>query len=70
MGIQRIPVFSENMDNVLGVLYVKDLLPYIDRKSFNWMSLIRQPYFVPENKKLGGMTCCSNFKKRKVTLLL
>lgn len=54
-GYSRIPVFSENMDNVLGVLYVKDLLPYLDRKSFNWMSLIREPYFVPENKKLDDL---------------
>lgn len=54
-GYSRIPVFSENMDNVLGVLYVKDLLPYIDRKSFNWLSLIRDPYFVPENKKLDDL---------------
>ncbi len=54
-GYSRIPVFSENMDNVLGVLYVKDLLPYIDRKAFNWISLIREPYFVPENKKLDDL---------------
>lgn len=54
-GYSRIPVFSENMDNVLGVLYVKDLLPHIDRKTFNWMSLIREPYFVPENKKLDDL---------------
>ncbi|MEM1260380.1 MAG: gliding motility-associated protein GldE, partial [Bacteroidota bacterium] len=54
-GYSRIPVFSENMDNVLGVLYVKDLLPYLDRKSFNWISLIREPYFVPENKKLDDL---------------
>ena len=54
-GYSRIPVFSENMDNVLGVLYVKDLLPYIDRKTFNWMNLIREPYFVPENKKLDDL---------------
>ena len=54
-GYSRIPVFSENMDNVLGVLYVKDLLPFIDRKSFNWISLIREPYFVPENKKLDDL---------------
>jgi CBS domain containing-hemolysin-like protein len=40
---------------VQGVLYVKDLLPYIDRKAFNWMSLIREPYFVPENKKLDNL---------------
>ena len=54
-GYSRIPVFSENLDNVLGVLYVKDLLPYIERKSFNWLSLIREPYFVPENKKLDDL---------------
>ena len=54
-GYSRIPVFSDNMDNVLGVLYVKDLLLYIDRKNFNWMSLIREPYFVPENKKLDDL---------------
>ncbi|MDX1328355.1 MAG: gliding motility-associated protein GldE [Arenibacter sp.] len=54
-GYSRIPVFSENMDNVLGVLYVKDLLPYIDRKTLNWVSLIREPYFVPENKKLDDL---------------
>ncbi len=54
-GYSRIPVFSENMDNVLGVLYVKDLLPYIDQETFNWISLIREPYFVPENKKLDDL---------------
>jgi len=54
-GYSRIPVFAENMDAILGVLYVKDLLPYIDRKTFNWMSLIREPYFVPENKKLDDL---------------
>ena len=50
-GYSRIPVFAENMDNVSGVLYVKDLLPHIERKTFNWISLIREPYFVQENKK-------------------
>ncbi len=54
-GYSRIPVFSDNLDNVLGVLYVKDLLPYIERKTFNWLSLIREPYFVPENKKLDDL---------------
>ncbi|TRZ45804.1 gliding motility-associated protein GldE [Robertkochia solimangrovi] len=54
-GYSRIPVFRDNMDNVTGVLYVKDLLPYIDRKVFDWVSLIRDPYFVPENKKLDDL---------------
>jgi len=62
-GYSRIPVFSENMDNVLGVLYVKDLLPHIDRKTFNWKSLIREPYFVPENKKLDDLL--SEFQEMK-----
>jgi gliding motility-associated protein GldE len=62
-GYSRIPVFSENMDNVLGVLYVKDLLPHIDRKTFNWQTLIREPYFVPENKKLDDLL--SEFQEMK-----
>jgi gliding motility-associated protein GldE len=54
-GYSRIPVFKEHMDQVTGVLYVKDLLPYLDRKSFDWNSLKREPYFVPENKKLDDL---------------
>lgn len=62
-GYSRIPVYSENLDNVLGVLYVKDLLPYLERKSFNWVSLIRKPFFVPENKKLDDLLL--EFKNKK-----
>ncbi|KAB5485123.1 MULTISPECIES: gliding motility-associated protein GldE [Flagellimonas] len=69
-GYSRIPVFSENMDNVLGVLYVKDLLPYIDRKTFNWMSLIREPYFVPENKKLDDLLLEFQDKKNHLAVVV
>ncbi|TMM59296.1 gliding motility-associated protein GldE [Maribacter algarum] len=62
-GYSRIPVFTESIDTVQGVLYVKDILPYIDRKTFNWMSLIREPYFVPENKKLDDLL--SEFQEKK-----
>ena len=65
-GYSRVPVFTENMDNVKGVLYVKDLLPYIERKTFNWMSLIREPYFVPENKKLDDLLL--EFQDKKIIL--
>jgi len=65
-GYSRIPVFSENMDNVLGVLYVKDLLSHIDKKSYNWMPLIREPYFVPENKKLDDLLL--EFQEKKIHL--
>lgn len=69
-GYSRIPVFSENMDNVLGVLYVKDLLSYIDRKSFNWMSLIREPYFVPENKKLDDLLLEFQEQKKHLAIVV
>jgi gliding motility-associated protein GldE len=65
-GYSRIPVFSDNIDNVIGVLYVKDLLMYIDRKNFNWLSLIREPYFVPENKKLDDLLL--EFQEKKIHL--
>nr|WP_236262854.1 gliding motility-associated protein GldE [Aggregatimonas sangjinii] len=69
-GYSRIPVFSDNMDNVLGVLYVKDLLPYIDRKTFDWMSLIREPYFVPENKKLDDLLLEFQDKKNHLAVVV
>ena len=69
-GYSRIPVFSENMDNVLGVLYVKDLLPYIDRKNFDWITLIREPYFVPENKKLDDLLVEFQDKKNHLAVVV
>ena len=69
-GYSRIPVFSENMDNVLGVLYVKDLLPYIDRKNFNWLTLIREPFFVPENKKLDDLLLEFQDKKNHLAVVV
>jgi len=55
-GYSRIPVFSDSFDNVLGILFIKDLLPHLDKGSdFNWVSLIRKPFFVPENKKIDDL---------------
>ncbi|MGB1307894.1 MAG: gliding motility-associated protein GldE [Oceanihabitans sp.] len=65
-GYSRIPVYKENIDTIEGVLYVKDLLPYIDRKQFNWTSLLREPFFVPENKKLDDLM--AEFQEKKVHL--
>ena len=62
-GYSRIPVFRENIDNVIGILYIKDLLPYLNEKKFDWTSLIREPYFVPENKKLDDLL--NEFKDKK-----
>lgn len=62
-GYSRIPVYSDSIDSVLGILYVKDLLPYLDQKSFDWINLLREPYFVPENKKLDDLL--NDFKTKK-----
>jgi len=67
-GYSRIPVYKESIDNVIGVLYVKDLLPYIDREEFNWTTLLRDPLFVPENKKLDDLML--EFQEKKVHLAI
>ncbi|MGZ0015349.1 gliding motility-associated protein GldE [Yeosuana sp. AK3] len=65
-GYSRIPVYKDNVDNIQGILYVKDLLPYIDRKQFDWTTLLREPFFVPENKKLDDLM--AEFQEKKVHL--
>jgi gliding motility-associated protein GldE len=54
-GYSRNPVYHESVDEIVGVLYAKDLLPHLHKKDFNWQKLIREPYFVPENKKLDDL---------------
>ena len=54
-GYSRIPVYRDNIDQIEGVLYVKDLLPHINTSEFDWKSLLREPFFVPENKKLDNL---------------
>lgn len=54
-GFSRIPVYRDNIDQIEGVLFVKDLLPHIDKDNFDWTSLIREAFFVPENKKLDNL---------------
>ncbi len=55
-GYSRIPVYEETRDNIKGILYIKDLLPYLDKGSdFRWQNLIRPALFVPENKMIGDL---------------
>jgi len=65
-GYSRIPAYKDSIDTVQGILYVKDLLPYIDRKQFDWTTLLREPFFVPENKKLDDLM--AEFQEKKVHL--
>ena len=54
-GYSRNPVYKENIDNIIGILYAKDLLEHLNKKSFKWQNLLREPFFVPENKKLDDL---------------
>ncbi|MQP24513.1 gliding motility-associated protein GldE [Flavobacterium sp. LMO8] len=54
-GYSRIPVYRENIDQIEGILFIKDLIPHIDSDTFDWINLLRQPFFVPENKKLDDL---------------
>lgn len=65
-GFSRIPVYKDNVDTVVGILYVKDLLPYLNKVDFDWTSLLREPFFVPENKKLDDLMV--EFQDKKVHL--
>ncbi|UTW68252.1 gliding motility-associated protein GldE [bacterium SCSIO 12643] len=64
----RIPVYEDSIDAVKGVLYAKDLLPYLDRESMNWETLMREPFFVPENKKIDDLL--TEFQTRKTHIAI
>ena len=65
----RIPVYQGNEDNIRGVLYIKDLLPYISKpEGFRWQSLIRPPYFVPETKRLDDLL--REFQESKIHIAI
>ncbi len=54
-GFSRIPIYQESLDQVKGILYVKDLIPSIDKNKHKWQKLVRMPFFVPENKKIDDL---------------
>lgn len=54
-GFSRIPVYEGGIDHIVGVLFVKDLIPHIGKREFDWKTLMREPFFVPENKKLDNL---------------
>ena len=68
-GFSRIPVYNGNFDSIDGLLYVKDLLPHIDSPdSFEWQKLVRQPFFVPENKKIDDLL--EEIQQKKIHLAI
>lgn len=68
-GYSRIPVYRETMDEITGILYIKDLLPYLDRdENFDWHHFLRTPYFITENKKIDDLL--HDFQTRRVHMAI
>ena len=69
-GYSRMPVYEDNYDNIKGVLYAKDLLPYIGKRSndFNWTTLVRPAYFVPETRVIGDLL--EDFRNTKIHMAI
>ncbi|MCI1752402.1 MAG: gliding motility-associated protein GldE [Flavobacteriales bacterium] len=63
-GYSRVPVYEETPDRVVGLLYIKDVLPHIHEPEFNWTMLLRPAYFVPETKKLDELL--KDFQRKHV----
>jgi len=68
MGYSRIPVYKGKIDNIIGLIYLKDIFPHINKNNFDWKKLIREPYFVPENKKLDDLL--KDFQKLKIHIAI
>jgi gliding motility-associated protein GldE len=65
-GFSRVPVYTENMDSVVGILYTKDLLPHLEQSGFKWKKLLKPVFYVPENKKLDDLL--REFQQKKIHL--
>ena len=65
----RIPVYQDSIDNIRGILYIKDLLPHLNKAAnFRWQTLIRPPYFVPETKKIDDLL--REFQENKIHIAI
>lgn len=68
-GFSRVPIYKETLDNVVGVLYTKDLLQHLEETDdFNWLAIIRPPFFIPENKKIDDLL--REFQYEKIHLAI
>lgn len=68
-GYSRIPVYRENFDTVEGILYIKDLLPHLEKgNEFNWQNLLRNAFFVPESKRINDLL--KEFQEKKIHMAI
>ena len=64
-GYSRIPIYEETIDTIVGIMYIKDLLPYTQEdENFNWRKFIKSPFFIPQNKKINDLL--KNFQQKRV----
>jgi len=70
-GYSRIPVFEKRIDKIVGILYIKDLIPYLNEKNdFDWVKLCRAPYFIPETKMLNDLLKEFQAKKNHLAIVV
>ncbi|WP_282071210.1 gliding motility-associated protein GldE [Polaribacter atrinae] len=69
-GYSRNPVYKDNIDNIIGVLYAKDLLAHLNKTTFKWQELLRETFFVPENKKLDDLLADFREKKNHLAIVV
>jgi len=67
-GFSRIPVYEDTLDEIKGILYVKDLLPHLEKPDFEWQKLLRPAFFVPENKKINDLF--QDFRAKKIHIAI
>lgn len=67
-GFSRIPVYEETIDKVVGILYIKDLLPFLHATDVDWRQLVRPAFFVPENKKISDLL--QEFREKKIHMAI
>lgn len=67
-GYSRLPVYKDTLDKIEGILVTKDLLPYLEEKEFDWKKLLRDPFFVPENKKIDDLL--ADFKHERTHMAI
>ena len=67
-GYSRIPVFKDSIDSIVGVLYIKDLLSYLNQENFKWQEKLRPSFFVPENKKINDLL--QEFREKKIHMAI
>lgn len=67
-GFSRIPICEGSLDEIVGILYVKDLIPHLDDAAFGWQGLVRSPFFVPEMKKIDDLL--QEFREKKIHMAI